>query len=121
MPPRGTDGPEPAPPPVYGLIATGADGAVTFLDPTAAEATGWPADDGIGKPGGQVLRVVAPDGAQDVLATAHRDGAIYQLQRARREQRQDLRWQWTELRDGDPGQYLPRLRSRPVALYRVAL
>ena len=73
----------PGRPPVYGLIATGADGAVTFLDPTAAEATGWPADDGIGKPGGQVLRVVAPDGAQDVLATAHRDGAIYQLQRAR--------------------------------------
>ena len=30
VPPRGTDGPEPAPPPVYGLIATGADGAVTF-------------------------------------------------------------------------------------------
>lgn len=71
------------PPPVYGLIATDAEGRVSFLNPAAAETTGWPADDAVGKPASQVVRIVEPSSAKDVLAASLVDGAVYQVERAR--------------------------------------
>ena len=81
-PPGGTDA-EAAPPAAHGLIGTDAEGRVSFLNPAAAEATGWPADDAVGKPGRQVLRILAPEGAKDVFAAVLGDGAVYQVERAR--------------------------------------
>ena len=80
---EGTGGPGALPPPVYGLIATDAEGRISFLNPAAAETTGWPADDAVGKPASQVVRIVAPESAKDVLATSLGDGAVYQVERAR--------------------------------------
>ena len=69
-----------SPPPVYGLIAPDAEGRVSFLNPAAAETTGWPADDAVGKPASQVVRIVAPKSATDVLNAALGDGAVYQVE-----------------------------------------
>ena len=68
---------------MYGLIATDAEGRVSFLNPAAAETTGWPADDAVGKPASQVVRIVEPSSAKDVLAASLVDGAVYQVERAR--------------------------------------
>ena len=45
--------------------------------------TGWPADDAVGTPARQLLRIVAPESAKDVVAAALKDGAVYQVERAR--------------------------------------
>ena len=82
-PARAAGSPAAAPPPVYGLIATDAEGRVSFLNPAATGTTGWPADDAVGKPARQVVRIVAPKSATDVLTAALVDGAVYQVERAR--------------------------------------
>ena len=67
----------------HGLITIDPEGHVSFLNPGAAEATGWPADDALGKPAREVLRVIAPPNAREVLASALSDGAVYHVAHAR--------------------------------------
>ena len=65
-----------------GVIATDAEGRVTFLNPVAESLTGWPRDEASGKPLVQVLRITnqhTGEPAEDPVAKVLRDGIVVGL------------------------------------------
>jgi diguanylate cyclase len=54
-----------------GVISTDADGRISFMNPVAAQMTGWPPEDALGRPVEQVFRLV--DEAGRAIANPVRD------------------------------------------------
>lgn len=69
-----------------GVIATGKDGRITYMNPLAAELTGVTAREGAGRPAGEVFHLAREEGEGEVespLARAMRDGtAVTATERA---------------------------------------
>jgi PAS domain S-box-containing protein len=64
------------------VLATGTDGRITFLNPVAAELTGWPEAEALGRPVADVFRIVnelTHEPAEDIIATVLREGAVINL------------------------------------------
>jgi PAS domain S-box-containing protein len=64
------------------VIATDADGRITFTNPVAHGLTGWGADESRGKPLGEVFRIVSElpgEPAEDPVARVFREGVIVGL------------------------------------------
>ena len=64
------------------VIATDADGVITFLNPVAEAATGWPAAEAVGKPLSDVFRIINEDtraAVDDPVSKVLQTGAIVGL------------------------------------------
>jgi PAS domain S-box-containing protein len=64
------------------VLATGVGGRITFLNPVAAELTGWPETEALGRPVADVFRIVdeeTHEPAEDIVARVLREGAVVTL------------------------------------------
>ncbi|MEN6626223.1 MAG: PAS domain S-box protein [Candidatus Sumerlaeia bacterium] len=64
------------------VVAADADGAITFFNPVAAELTGWPVDDALGRPILEVFQIVNEQTGQpfpDLVGEVLSEGAIFNL------------------------------------------
>jgi two-component system cell cycle sensor histidine kinase/response regulator CckA len=64
------------------VLATDTAGTITFLNPVAASLTGWAEEDALGRPVGEVLRIVnelTHEAAEDVVSRVMREGTVVTL------------------------------------------
>lgn len=64
------------------VVATNMDGRITFLNPVAAELTGWSSEEAHGQPTRDVFRIInelTREGAEDIVARVLREGHVVGL------------------------------------------